>query len=75
MKKMMLAVLVCAYGLTGCGRAEPRSTGYFREHLDEARQIVASCRDGTVRGEECANAGMAVEEAEAKERFRRFRGG
>ena len=75
MKKWMLTALVCAYGLTGCAEAEPRSTVYFKEHLDEARQIVASCRDGTVRGEECANAGMAVQEAEAKERFRRFRGG
>lgn len=75
MKKLILAALVCAFGLAGCGKAKPRSMEYFAGHLDEARQVVASCRDGTVRGEECANAGMAVEEAEAKERFRRFRGG
>lgn len=74
MKKVMLAALICAYGLTGCDKAEPRSTVYFREHLDEARRIVASCRDGTMRGEECPNAGMAIEETEAKERFSRFRG-
>jgi hypothetical protein len=74
MKKLMLAVLICAYGLTGCGKAEPRSMDYFKEHLAEARQVVTGCRDGTARGEECANAGMAVEEADAKERFRRFRG-
>lgn len=75
MKKLMLAVLVSAFGLASCAKTEPRSAEYFADHLDEARQIVASCRDGTVRGEECANASMAVEEAEAKERFRRFRGG
>lgn len=54
--------------------AEPRSTQYFAAHLDEARQIVAGCADGSVRGDECLNADAAVIEAEGKERFRRFMG-
>lgn len=74
MKKVILVVLAAAQGMTGCGKAEPRSTQYFAEHLDEAREIVARCGDGSMRGEECANANLAVEEADAKERFRRFRG-
>ncbi|MFN2474673.1 MAG: hypothetical protein ABR588_12270 [Sphingomicrobium sp.] len=52
--------------------AEPRGTQYFAAHLDEGRQIVTSCADGSVRGQECANAGAAVSEAEGKERFRKF---
>jgi hypothetical protein len=74
MKKVTLMMLAGAFSLTACTQAAPRSSEYFAAHLDEARQIVAGCRDGTVRGEECANAGLAVEEADAKERFRRFRG-
>jgi len=74
MKKLILVALAAAQGLTGCGKAEPRSTQYFAEHLNEAREVVAGCRDGSTRGQECANAGLAVEEADAKERFRRFRG-
>lgn len=75
MKKMMiLAALAGPFSLTACAQPAPRGHEYFAEHLDEARQIVTGCRDGTVRGEECANAGVAVEEADAKERFRRFRG-
>lgn len=74
MKKVILVVLAAAQGLAGCGKAEPRSTQYFAEHLDEAREIVAGCRDGSTRGQECENANLAVEEADAKERFRRFRG-
>ncbi len=74
MKKLILAVLAGTLSLTACAQAAPRSTEYFAEHLDEARRVVAGCRDGTVRGDECANAGLAVEEADAKERFRRFRG-
>ncbi|QIG78609.1 hypothetical protein [Stakelama tenebrarum] len=54
--------------------AEPRSKSYFAAHLDEARQIVAGCQAGSVRGGECANAEQAVTEAEGKERFRRFMG-
>jgi hypothetical protein len=54
--------------------AQARGTQYFVAHIDEARQVVAACRDGTVRGDECANAETAVITVESKERFRRFRG-
>lgn len=54
--------------------AEPRATQYFAAHLDEARQVVAGCQAGSVRGGECANAEQAVTEAEGKDRFRRFMG-
>jgi len=54
--------------------AAPRGTQYFGGHLDEARQIVAGCREGTVRGDECANAEQAVVEAEGRERFKKFMG-
>ncbi|WP_422060805.1 EexN family lipoprotein [Sphingopyxis sp.] len=60
--------------LTGCAEAEPRSIQYFEAHLDEARKIVANCQSGTPRSGECANAGVAVETADAKEKFKRFRG-
>ncbi|MFA7604662.1 MAG: hypothetical protein WCY29_16815 [Novosphingobium sp.] len=53
---------------------EPRGTQYFAAHLDEARQVVAQCAEGTVRGAECANAEQAVVEAEGRDRFKRFMG-
>lgn len=70
----LASVLAVAVVLGGCGKAEPRGTQYFEEHLDEARKIVADCRDGSVRGDECTNADLAVQQADAKERFRKFRG-
>lgn len=54
--------------------AAPRGTQYFAAHLDEARQVVAQCAEGSVRGEECANAEQAVIEAEGRDRFKRFMG-
>ncbi|WP_242129593.1 EexN family lipoprotein [Sphingobium sp. Sx8-8] len=60
--------------LAACGKAEPRGTQYFAAHLDEAREVVAGCSNGSVRGDECTNADLAVQEADAKERFRKFRG-
>lgn len=50
-----------------------RGAQYFAAHIDEARQVVAACREGAVRGDECANAETAVVTVESKERFRRFR--
>ncbi|HHQ2577658.1 TPA: hypothetical protein ACSPK2_001159 [Pseudomonas aeruginosa] len=54
--------------------AAPRGTQYFSAHLDEARQVVVQCAEGTARGDECANAEQAVIEAEGRERFKKFMG-
>ena len=60
--------------LSACGPSEPRSVQFFEANLGEARTIVANCKDGTERGPECANADIAVQTAEGRERFKRFRG-
>lgn len=52
----------------------PRGTQYFATNLGEARRIVAGCQDGSVRGDECANAEQAVIEAEGRDRLKRFTG-
>jgi hypothetical protein len=52
-----------------------RPPQYFEVHIDEARQVIAACRKGAVRGDECANAKTAIVTVESKERFRRFREG
>lgn len=54
--------------------SEARGTQYFLVHLDEARQVVAGCRDGSVRGGECATAEEAIIKADAAERRKRFLG-
>ncbi len=73
LRPLSIIVLAC-FALAACAKAEPRGTQYFTAHLHEARQIVAQCREGSVRGDECANADMAVQNADAKEKFQRFRG-
>lgn len=52
--------------------AAPRGTQYFAANLDEARRIVAGCREGSVRGGECAAAEEAIIKVEAQERRKRF---
>jgi hypothetical protein len=54
--------------------SEARGTQYFVAHIDEARQVVAGCRDGSVRGGECATAEEAIIKVDAQERRRRFLG-
>lgn len=54
--------------------SEPRGRPYFLAHVEEARRIVAGCRDGTVRGGECANAEQAVVKTEGRDRFKKFMG-
>jgi len=53
---------------------EARGTQYFVAHIDEARQVVAGCRDGSVRGGECGTAEEAIIKVDAQERRRRFLG-
>lgn len=54
--------------------SKPRGTQYFVAKIDEARQVVAGCRDGSVRGGECATAEEAIIKVEAQERRKRFLG-
>ncbi len=54
--------------------AAPRGTQYFAANLDAARQVVAGCQAGSVRGDECANAEQAVLAAEARDSVKRFLG-
>lgn len=54
--------------------SEARGTQYFVANIDEARRVVAGCRDGSVRGGECATAEEAIIKVEAQERRKRFLG-
>jgi hypothetical protein len=53
---------------------EARGMQYFVAHIEEARQVVAGCRDGSVRGGECATAEEAIIKVDAAERRKRFLG-
>ncbi|WP_158682174.1 EexN family lipoprotein [Sphingopyxis sp. MG] len=74
MKARAIGAMLIGTAISGCGQAEPRSKQYFDVHIDEARQVVEGCRDGSVRGGECDNAESAVNRTEAKERAKRFLG-
>lgn len=67
------AALLLAF-VAGCAPAEPRGRQYFDAHIDEARQLVEGCRDGSVRGAECDNAEHAVIRADARARSKKFLG-
>lgn len=54
--------------------SEARGTQYCVVNIDEARQLVAGCRDGSVRGGECATADEAIIKVDAAERRRKFLG-
>ena len=54
--------------------SEARGTQYFVVNIDEARQVVAGCRGGSVRGGECATAEEAIIKVDAAERRKRFLG-
>jgi len=53
---------------------EARGTQYFVAHIDEARQVVAWCRDGSVRGDECVTAEEVIIKVDAAERRKQFLG-
>lgn len=57
------------------GPAAPRGTQFFEANIDEARRVAAACREGSIRGDECANAETAIITIDSKERFKRFRTG
>ena len=68
------AAIVADPSTAATAPAEPRGKQYFAAHLDEAHQVLAGCMDGSVRGEECFNAEMAVVEADGRARHKKFFG-
>jgi len=59
---------------TPASATQARGTQYFEANIEEAREVVAGCRDGSVRGGECANADEALIKVDAAERRKRFLG-
>lgn len=53
--------------------AAPRGAQFFEANIVEARRVAAACREGAIRGDECASAETAIITVESKERFKRFR--
>jgi len=68
------AVIAAATPPPAAVSSEARGTQYFVANINEARQIVAGCRDGSVRGGECATAEEAIIKVDAQERRKRFLG-
>jgi hypothetical protein len=52
--------------------SEARGAQYFVAHIDEARQVVTGCQDGSVRDGECASVEEAIIKVEARERRKQF---
>lgn len=67
-------LILTLFAVAGCSSPEPRGEQYFSTHLDDAKQVVAGCTEGTARGDECYNAEVAISKAEAKERSKKFFG-
>lgn len=70
----VIAPVEQAPATTPVAAAESRGKPYFAAHLEEARQILTQCAEGSVRGDECFNAEMALTEADAQARHKRFFG-
>lgn len=61
-------------GLAACS-PQPRSVSYFEAHAGEAETVVAACKAGAHRGQECVNAQAAVASARRDARMDAYRKG
>lgn len=68
------AAIAAAAPLAVPASSEAGGTQYFVANIDEARRIVIGCRDGSVRGGECATAEEAIIKVDAAERRSQFVG-
>lgn len=66
-----------AFGIVALGACspEPRSTSYFETNDAERAEVLADCKAGTHRGEECNNAETARAQAQHKQSMEEFKHG
>ncbi len=60
MKIVRAGLVLAALSFVAACSDNDRGQQYFEAHIDEAEKVVADCRTGTVRGQECVNADMAL---------------
>lgn len=75
MKAPLALFLAPGLVLLAACQPEPRSASYFEAHADERAQVVADCRGGKHRGEECKNAQFASEKAARTKTMNDYRDG
>ena len=68
-------VLPLVLALLAACSPPPRSVSYFQAHQAEAEQVVADCRAGVARGQECVNAHAGVAASRRDERMDAYRKG
>lgn len=66
------ALILTLAGLAACS-PPPRSADYFTANPEEAVRVVADCKRGAHRGEECVNATAGVAAAESAERMKLYK--
>lgn len=71
MTRLPLLVVAVA-GLAACS-PQPRSSEYFVAHPEQAKRVVADCKAGSHRGDECVNATAGVAAAESAERMKLYK--
>ncbi len=69
-----LALALAFAGLAACS-PQPRSVSYFQAHQAEAAKVVADCRTGAHRGQECVNAQAGVAASRRDDRIDAYRKG
>ncbi len=65
-------LLLAIVGLAACS-PDPRSADYFIANPEEAVRVVADCKRGAHRGEECVNATAGVAAAESAKRMKLYK--
>jgi hypothetical protein len=68
------ALILGLAGLTACTPA-PRSASYFEAHAAEAQTVIAACKAGQTRGEECQTALAGASAAAGRTRLELYRKG
>lgn len=75
MKILLVLAIAPGFAVLAACQPEPRSATYFEAHAAERAEVVADCRIGKHRGEECKNAQFATEKAARAKTMNDYRGG
>jgi hypothetical protein len=69
-----IAIIAGLGALAACSPA-PRSSSYFEAHSDETAKVLAACKTGSHRGQECDNAQTADAKIKSNARLELYKSG
>lgn len=68
-RNIIIVAFISLIGASGCDN-KIYDVSYYKEHKEQAMEMIKQCKDGSIKDENCKNAKEAIRELNSEKLFR-----